>query len=60
MPAKDKLKHIVHRRAQGLTLRELGEEYDLSPQHISRLLNSSYSLTKNIIKNPAPEEYSEE
>ena len=54
-----RIAHMVKRRAAGLTFKELGEEYDLSPQHVSRLVRSTYSPTKNVIKDPSPSEYDE-
>lgn len=44
-----RLKHMADRLAQGLTHRELGEEYGVSRQHIGRLL-------KNKSKNKDKEE----
>ena len=55
-----RIKQMVKRKAQGVTYRDLGEEFDLSPAHICRLVNATYSPIKNVVKNPSPNEYSEE
>lgn len=35
-----RIKHIEKRRAQGMTHKELGEEFNMSRQHVGRLLRS--------------------
>jgi hypothetical protein len=55
-----RVKQMARRKEQGATYRELGEEFDMSPAHICRLVNSTYSPVKNVVKNPSPQEYKEE
>jgi hypothetical protein len=48
-----RVSHMAKRRASGMTFRELGEEFDLSPQHVGRLVRG------HLNKNPMPDEYTE-
>jgi YesN/AraC family two-component response regulator len=48
-----RIKHMAKRRASGMTFKELGEEFDLSPQHVGRLVRG------HLGKNPMPDEYNE-
>ena len=53
MQEKQRIKHMVRRRAAGMTLKEVGEEFDLSPQHVGRLIRG------HLDKNPMADEYTE-
>lgn len=57
MQHANKLKHMAQRRDQGLTHRELGQEFGISRQHVGRLLAATLSPEKNIIKDPSPTEF---
>jgi Mor family transcriptional regulator len=44
MQHQRRIEHMARRRDQGLTYRELGNEYDLSPEHTSRLVRRQKEL----------------
>ena len=41
-----RIDHMAKRRAQGLTHKELGEEYGVSRQHVGRLLRKNSTKTE--------------
>jgi DNA-binding transcriptional regulator LsrR (DeoR family) len=52
-----RIKHMAQRRDQGLTHKELGQEFGISRQHVGRLLAATLSPEKNIIKDPSQMEF---
>ena len=51
-----RIDHMVHRRDQGLTYKRLGDEFDLSPQHVSRLIKNAPSRG-GLTRTPFPCDY---
>ena len=52
-----KLKFMQQRREHGLTHNEIGKEFGMSRQHAGRLLATTFSPEKNMIKDPSPKNF---
>ena len=51
-----RVEHMLRRRAADMKLREIGDEFDLTPQHVGRLIRAAQS-PGGLTRTPLPCDY---